>query len=112
MDIEKSPNKKISFLSKIFNAIELLMKFNGIEDDIKEYDQISILNYATIKAEPFRMYSNAKFMELYKGNQKNQNQENQLIQFLEICDNLIDMDYSKLNGVTKEEYIKKIKYNY
>jgi len=84
------------------------MKFNGVGDDIGVDDQMPILNYATIKAAPFRMYSNAKFMELYKGELKLQNQESQLVQFLGICDILTEMDYSKLIGVTKEEYIKKI----
>ena len=108
IDKEKSPTKKVFYLSEIFNSIELLMKFNGVGDDIGVDDQMPILNYATIKAAPFRMYSNAKFMELYKGELKLQNQESQLVQFLGICDILTEMDYSKLIGVTKEEYIKKI----
>ena len=108
IDKEKSPTKKVFYLSEIFNSIELLMKFNGVGDDIGVDDQMPILNYATIKAAPFRMYSNAKFMELYKGELKLQNQESQLVQFLGICDILTEMDYSKLFDVTKEEYIKKI----
>ena len=108
IDMEKSPNKKVSFLSEIFNSIELLMKFNGVGDDIGVDDQMPILNYATIKAAPFRMYSNAKFMQLYNVEQRNQNQGSQLTQFLGICDILVEMDYTKLNGVTKEEYNKKI----
>ena len=84
------------------------MKFNGIGDDIGVDDQMPILNYAAIKAAPFRMYSNAKFMELYSGDLKHQNQDSQLVQFLGICDILTEMEYSKLYGVTKEEYIKKV----
>ena len=108
IDNEKSPIKKALYLSEIFNSIELLMKFNGIGDDIGVDDQMPILNYATIKAAPFRMYSNAKFMELYSGDLKHQNQDSQLVQFLGICDILTEMEYSKLYGVTKEEYIKKV----
>ena len=108
IDKEKSPTKKVAYLSEIFNSIELLMKFNGVGDEYGVDDQMPILNYATIKAAPFRMYSNAKFMELYNGEKKNQNQGSQLTQFLGICDIVAEMDYSKLIGVTKEEYIKKI----
>ena len=108
IDKEKSPAKKFVYLSEMFNSIELLMKFNGVGDEFGVDDQMPILNYATIKAAPFRMYSNAKFMELYNGEKKNQNQGSQLTQFLGICDIIAEMDYSTLIGVTKEEYIKKI----
>ena len=108
MDIEKSPTKKGFFMSEIFNAIELLMKFNGKGGEIGVDDQMPLLNYAAIKATPFRMYSNAKYMELYIGEEKLENQASQLTQFIGICDVIKDMDYTKLNDVTKEEYIKKI----
>jgi len=102
IDIEKSPIKKALFLSKIFNSIELLMKFNDVEDYGVD-DLMPILTYAAIKSAPCRMYSNSKFMELYKREQKGSYHENQLNILLALCEILLRMDNSQLIGITKEE---------
>lgn len=70
IDSEKSPNKKIFNVSEIFNSIRFLLKFNGGGKDVGVDDQMPLLNYAIIKAQPLRIYSNAKFMELYIGDRK------------------------------------------
>ena len=64
---EKSIVKKFSNLKEIFSSIIFLLQFNGIGKDSGVDDMMPILNYAFIKAQPQRMYSNAKYMELYIG---------------------------------------------
>ena len=109
MEKIKLPWKKFSYMSKIFESIRNLVKFNG-EDILPGIDdQMPILNYALIKARPLRIYSNCKFMELFIGDRKNKKEESELIQLLSICDFICNMSYEKINNVTKEEYELKCK---
>ena len=107
IDSEKSPRKKLLNMSEIFNSIGFLLKFNGAGPDAGVDDQMPILNYAFVKAQPLRMFSNAKFMELYIGEKKNKFEGSQLTQLLGICDFIAKIKYSQLIDVTSEEFIKK-----
>ena len=107
IDSEKAPRKKIKHMSEIFNSITFLLKFNGLGPDIGVDDQLPVLNYASIKAQPLRMYSNAKFMELYIGEKKSKNEGSQLTQFLGICEYISKIKPSQLHDVTNDEYIKR-----
>ena len=107
LENQKSPRKKFSNMSKIFELIRNLVKFNG--DDIMAGvdDQMPILNYTLIKARPLRIYSNCKFMELFLGDKKNKKEDSELIQLLSLCDYICNMSNSKLINVSKEEYQQK-----
>ena len=107
IDTEKSPRKKILNMIEIFNSIGFLLKFNGAGPDAGVDDQMPILNYAFVKAQPLRMYSNAKFMELYIGEKKNKFEGSQLTQLLGICDFIAKIKYSELIDVSNEEFIKR-----
>ena len=107
MDEEKSPRKKILNMNEIFNSIGFLLKFNGVGADAGVDDQMPILNYAFVKAQPLRIFSNAKYMELYIGEKKNKNEGSQLTQLSSICDFISVIKYSDLIDVSAEEYIKK-----
>ena len=107
IDSEKSPKKKLLNLIEIFNSIGFLLKFNGTGNDAGVDDQMPILNYAFVKAQPLRMYSNAKFMELYIGEKKNKFEGSQLTQLLGICDFIAKIKYNELIDVSNEEFIKK-----
>jgi len=107
MNLEKSPKKKVLHMTKIFDSILLILQFNGKTNDIGVDDQMPILNYAVIKAQPFRLYSDAKFMDLYIGSERNKFKGNLLTQFLGICDLIPKIDHTKLYYVEKEEYMKK-----
>jgi hypothetical protein len=104
IDSEKSPNKKFVYLSEIFNSIKFLLKFNGGLKDFGVDDQMPLLNYAIIKTTPVRIYSNAKFMELYIGDRKSKIEGNQLTQLLSICEHIIAIDHSHLIDVSLEEF--------
>ena len=108
MEKIKLPRKKFSYISKIFESIRNLCKFNGEEVPPGIDDQMPILNYALIKTRPLRIYSNCKFMELFI-DKKNKKEESELIQLLSICDFICNMSYEKINNVTKEEYELKCK---
>ena len=100
----KSPRKKFSYMSKIFESIRNLVKFNGGDEMTGVDDQMPILNYALIKARPLRIYSNCKYMELFLGDRRNKKEDSELIQLLSLCDYICNISYSKLINVTKEEY--------
>ena len=107
IDSEKSPRKKLINMSEIFSSIGFLLKFNGVGSDAGVDDQMPILNYAFIKSQPLRMFSNAKYMELYIGDKKNKFEGSQLTQLLGICDFIAKLKYSQLIDVINEEYIKR-----
>ena len=107
LESQKSPTKKFSYMSKIFESIRNLVKFNGGDLMTGVDDQMPILNYALIKARPLRIYSNCKFMELFLGERRNKKEDSELIQLLSLCDYICNMSYSKLINVTKEEYNSK-----
>ena len=107
IDSEKSPRKKLLNMNELFESIKFLLKFNGEGKDMGVDDQMSILNYAFIKAQPLRIYSNAKYMELYIGNKKNKIEGNQLAQLLATCNFISSLQYSNLYEVTKDEFIRK-----
>ena len=105
----KSPKKKLSYLSKIFESINNLIKFNGGDTLLGVDDQMPILNYALIKARPLRIYSNCKLMELFIGDKKNKREESELIQLLGICQFICNISHETINNMTKEEYDLKCK---
>ena len=103
---EKSPRKKLLYMSKIFISIENVVKFNGDNKDIGVDDQLPILTYAFIKTHPFLIYTNYKFMELFLGEKKNQGEGNQLAQLEAACQFVSEIKYSDLNDMTEEKYKK------
>ena len=104
LENQKSPRKKFTYMSKIFELIRNLVKLNGDDIITGVDDQMPILNYVLIKARPLRIYSNCKFMELFLGERKNKKEDNELIQLLSLCDYICNMSYTKLINVSKEEY--------
>ena len=107
MDTEKSPKKKLFYMKEIFNSIGFLLQFNGIGKEAGVDDQLPILNYAFIKAQPQRLFSNAKFMDLYIGEKRNKIEGSQLTQLLGICDFIINLNREKLLDVSLEEFNEK-----
>ena len=104
---EKSPRKKLEYMSKIFISIENVVKFNGDNKDLGVDDQLPILNYAFIKSHPLNVYSNLRFMNLFLGSSKDKQEDNQLTQLLTICQFVKDITSKDLNNVGPEEF----KYN-
>jgi len=106
IDCEKSPRKKLLYMSNIFVSIENVVKFNGGNKEIGVDDQLPILVYALIKTHPLLIYTNYKFMKLFLGEKKNQGIGNQLIQLKAACKFVLEIKYSDLNDMTEEKYTK------
>ena len=107
IDSEKSPRKKILNMMEIYNSIGYLLQLNGIGKEAGVDEEMPILNYTFVKAQPTRIYSNAKFMEIYIGNMKSQNDGSKVSQLLSICSYVSNLDYSQLLDVTAEEFNKR-----
>ena len=84
------------------------MKFNNDgSDKIGVDDQMPILNYTLIKAQPKWAFSICKFMEIYLGKLKKKKEDNELMQLRGICENMIIIKSESLNDVTEEEFQRK-----
>ena len=92
---------------KLFNSIGFLLQFNGVGKEAGVDDQLPILNYVFVKAQPLRIWSNCTFMNIYIGEKKNKIEGNQLAQMLSTCSFIAALEPSQLIGVTTEEYNKK-----
>ena len=107
IETEKSPRKKINNLSKVFNSITNLERFNGCHEAQGVDDTILILNYAIIKSKPFQLLTNTKYMKLFIGEKENYLEGNQLAQLVSICEFIEKVNNERLYNVTKEEYESK-----
>ena len=105
---EKSPKKKIAFASKVLKAIENVIQFNGISGLLGVDDFISILSFAFIKAQPYRMPSSINYALLYNP-QNITGSENMLNQLLLACNYITNLSFTSLYNITKEEFDKKMR---
>ena len=106
IDIQKSPRQKFIYMHKIFASIENVVKFNGGKE-LGEDDALPIFNYAFIKAQPPHMCSNCNYMDLFLGERKNGENSKNLTELRAACNFVTEINYTKLNGVTEEQYKKR-----
>ena len=104
---EQSPRKKIIYLNSIFDSITKVVQFNGGDISLGVDDQMPILNYCFIKAQPNKICSNLKFIELYRKSLIDKGNDNQMTQLTALIDFIRNITYSNLNGITQEEFTKK-----
>jgi hypothetical protein len=103
IDTQKSPRKKLLYMSKIFQSISNMVKFSGGGSTGVD-DIMPILNYSFIKAKPPHINSNYKYMALFIGEKKNKEEGNQLVQLSGICNFVENMTINKLYGVDKVQH--------
>ena len=65
IDYEKSPHGKIEIIAQIFETITNIAKFS-LGDSYGEKDLIKVCKYMIIKANPGRLWSNMKYLEMFK----------------------------------------------
>ena len=100
---EKSVRKKLNYTKLIFESMNNLGEFNG-EGNFGIDDQMQILNYVFIKANPPKIYSNCQFMELFIGD-KNEGIEGQnLVELKAICEHVSNLSCLELKGIDKEDF--------
>ena len=106
LEKEQSPRKKILILSQIFELISKLVLFNGGDSNLGVDDQIPILSYCFIKAQPKTIRSNVKFIKLYRDSLIEKGNENELTQLIALCEFVKNITYQNLNEISEEEFIK------
>lgn len=106
IDKQKSPRKKIIFMKDIFKCINNIGKLNGEKGKVLETDsQMLILIYAFIKARPCNIVTNCNYMELFI--KKEEQSKMLLTQLIGAYNQINEMTYINLYGVTKEEFDSK-----
>ena len=105
LDKEKSPNKKINIINKIFDSISYLLKYNhkdSLKDNI-DYEK-GLLNYIMIKSQSSRIYDNIKFMEIYIGEKKNNKEGKYLKKMMDAYKFICQIINTDLNDVSAEKF--------
>ena len=103
LDSEKSPNSKVELIETVMNVLKSTMNFyfSGAEGSVD--DQIPLLSYIIIKASPYRLSSNLRYIELYYPSVSTCQA---ICVFTSVLQFVKDIDYSKLNNedLTEDEY--------
>ena len=107
LENELSPRKKIIYLSSIFNSITKVVKFNGGDNTtIGVDDQMPILSYCFIKAQPYKICSNLEFMRIFRNSLMVKGNDNEFTQLVALISFIKNLKYYNLIGITEEEFIK------
>ena len=100
---EKTPLKKMECIRSIFMLINSVIKFNDREGECGADDSTSILTYSLVRASPYMIYSDLKFLEIFYENQMKGLEGNQLTQLLLSC-NLISNITAKNFKMDEKEF--------
>ena len=104
IDEKKSPRKKIICINEIYNCIYNLGKFN--DDNVEGADEeLPLLNYTSIKANPENIYNNCRYISLFIGNQKNRIEGNKLLKLLLLCESIEKIKYQDLIKLATQSLI-------
>ena len=104
---EKSTRKKLINLDQIMNNISFFYKFND-KNEIGVDDIVPVLAFAMIKAHPYSVDSNIKYMKMYSKLGNFFKEGNKFEQFEAAIELIVGIKYSNLKGITKEEFIENI----
>ena len=104
---EKSTRKKLINFDKIINNISFFYKFND-KKEIGVDDILPVLTFAIIKVHPFYFDTNIKYMKMYRKLGNFFEEGNKFEQLGVAIELIINIKYSNLKGITKEEFINNI----
>jgi len=104
---EKSTRKKLINFDKIINNISFFYKFND-KKEIGVDDILPVLTFAIIKVHPFYFDTNIKYMKMYSKLGNFFQEGNKFEQLGVAIELIINIKYSNLKGITKEEFINNI----
>ena len=82
---EKTPKKKMECISNIFVSINNVIKFNDSDGECGADDSTSIVTYSLVQSQPFYIYSDVKYVELFLGDKKIKIEGNQVAQLSSAC---------------------------
>ena len=104
---EKSTRKKLINLDQIIHNISFFYNFND-KQEIGVDDILPVLTFAMIKAHPYSLDSNLRYMKMYSKLGNFFNGGNKFEQFEVAIELIIGIKYSDLKGITKEEFIENV----
>ena len=103
---EKTPRKKMECIKNIFVLINNVIKFNDREGECGADDSTSILTYSLVQAQPFCIYSDLKFVELFYQDKMFKIEGNQLTQLMSACNLVCELKGSSFN-MDENEFMKR-----
>ena len=104
---ELSPRKKIEYINSVFESISKVVAFNGGDKALGVEDEFPILSYCFLKAQLKKIYSNLKFIQIYRNSLNEKGRENQLIQLIAVCDFIKNIKYENMSNITEDEFNQK-----
>ena len=104
---EISPRKKIEYINSVFESISKVVAFNGGDKALGVEDEFPILSYCFLKAQLKKIYSNLKFIQIYRNSLNEKGRENQLIQLIAVCDFIKNIKYENMSNITEDEFNQK-----
>jgi hypothetical protein len=103
---EKTPKKKMECIKNIFVLINNVIKFNDREGECGADDSTSILTYSLVQSQPFCIYSDLKFVELFYQDKMFKIEGNQLTQLMSACNLVCELKGSSFN-MDENEFMKR-----
>ena len=103
---EKTPKKKMECISKIFVSINNVIKFNDCDGECGADDLTAIVTYSLVQAQPFYIYSDIKYVELFLGDKEFKIEGNQVTQLLSVCTFLCEVKGANFK-IDEDEFDKK-----
>ena len=105
INIATTPHKKLDCIKKIIQYIFNLIQFNeGMDVEIGADDISPVLNYAFIKAHPFKLYTDVEFIKIFS--ESNGQSDNNIANIEGMYKVVIDSKYDSYH-VTPEEFRKR-----
>ena len=105
INISKTPHQKLDCIKKIILYIVNLIQFNeGMDADIGADDINPVLNYAFIKAHPFRIYTDIEFIKIFS--ESNGKPDKNIANIEGMYKIVIDSKYDRFH-LTPEEFNKR-----
>jgi len=103
---EKTPRKKMECIKNIFVLINNVIKFNDREGECGADDSTSILTYSLVQAQPFCIYSDIKFVEIFFQDKMFKIEGNQLTQLLTAVNLVCNLKGSNFN-MDENEFMRR-----
>ena len=107
LNLEKSPLQKLDCIIKLSQKVKNIIEFNNGSDLIGVEDTLPIFQFAVIKAQPERLNSNYKYINLYLNKELRGGNKGHLLSQIKIIGEFIkDISYENFNDVNQEQFVK------
>ena len=108
INIVKTPYKKLNCCQNILKSVINLIQFNeGMDKEVGSDDITPVLNYISIKANPFKIHTDIEYTKLFSENDGLN--ENSLVNLEAMFNYILNVLDAKSLGLTEEEFNQKVK---